>query len=581
MAFSDELKKDVEIDVESYNQKVENRIDELLNKYIKGNNTFIDDYYKSTGVKGEDITKFSFEEKKAVAEEAFKISDHDNGTNFSTEFKKKYENYIKNQESSKKEIIEILYSIQARFAERIKAVEKNLNSAIENLSEQENQIKETEDNIRDEKVAVIALEREIEHLKDIVQEIEKKINDLSEKKQKLEEKENRTPEEQKELENIKNQIDENIQERNLKNNDITDKGKEISEKNKHIGELEQKKSDLKIKYDESKKVYDKANEDVKEAREAYLKNGEEILKIAKENNINININESLDKEKNDKEEKNNEKVSKDTKAVSGGANGMESVTNPEQQVETKLPTNYSPDVMNDFANCSNSSDRKATFIDNPAGYAALCDSLKNRSVLNFWKNHRVKRALADNNKELLKNMKDSAEYFNLLNDALGSEFGDNEKELVEKLFDKKSSDNILNGFSKYSEQDMKSLYNIVNKLNSTDFSNSPEIARKINSEIMPYIKSGVLNDLANRKVIGRFNSKHDMTAKNQCLNYISNELAVYSGKHIPNVNAKTNNNPFTSSLYSNVNNEFPVNKVPVNNQPTKAPTQSTPEIEQR
>lgn len=36
---------------------------------------------------------------------------------------------------------------------------------------------------------------------------------------------------------------------------------------------------------------------------------------------------------------------------------------------------------------------------------------------------------------------------------------------------------------------------------------------KINSEIIPYIKSGVLNDFANRKVLGRFNSKHDMTGK--------------------------------------------------------------------
>lgn len=576
MAFSDELKNGVEIDVESYNQKVENRIDELLNKYIKGNNTFIDDYYESTGIKGEDISKFSFEEKKAVAEEAFKISDHDNGTSFSTDFKKRYENYIETQESSKKEIIEILYSIQVRFAERIKAVEKKLNSAIENLSEQKNQIKEKEDKIRDTKVERIKLETELDQIKKDLEEIQNEINDLSKRKDELEGKDKLTKEEEKELESIKNQIDSKLDESKNKRDELKDKEIKINDKNTEIKNLEKEKSDLQTKHTESQKIYNDAKESVEKAKEAYVKNGEEILRVAKENGIDVN--EVLNKESNDgkenKEEMKDEKVSKDAKAATTGSAGA--VVNPVEQESAKLPTNYSADAMNDFARCSNSSDRKATFIDNPAGYAALCDSLKNRSMLNFWKNHKVKRALADNNKELLKNMKDSSEYSTLLDNALGSDLSTDEKEIFENLFDKDSPDNILNGFSKYTDKDMENLYNIVNKLNSKDFSNNPELAKRINSDIMPYIKSGVLNDLANRKILGRFNSKYEMTGKNQRINYISNELASYSAKHGINSNIKENINPFTSRLYQGVNKE-----VPVNSQPTKAQTQSTPEIGQR
>lgn len=571
MAFSDELKNGVEIDVESYNQKVENRIDELLNKYIKGNNTFIDDYYESTGIKGEDISKFSFEEKKAVAEEAFKISDHDNGTSFSTDFKKRYENYIETQESSKKEIIEILYSIQVRFAERIKAVEKKLNSAIENLSEQKNQIKEKEDKIRDTKVERIKLETELDQIKKDLEEIQNEINDLSKRKDELEGKDKLTKEEEKELESIKNQIDSKLDESKNKRDELKDKEIKINDKNTEIKNLEKEKSDLQTKHTESQKIYNDAKESVEKAKEAYVKNGEEILRVAKENGIDVN--EVLNKESNDgkenKEEMKDEKVSKDAKAATTGSAGA--VVNPVEQESAKLPTNYSADAMNDFARCSNSSDRKATFIDNPAGYAALCDSLKNRSMLNFWKNHKVKRALADNNKELLKNMKDSSEYSTLLDNALGSDLSTDEKEIFENLFDKDSPDNILNGFSKYTDKDMENLYNIVNKLNSKDFSNNPELAKRINSDIMPYIKSGVLNDLANRKILGRFNSKYEMTGKNQRINYISNELASYSAKHGINSNIKENINPFTSRLYQGVNKE-----VPVNSQPTKTPTKSTP-----
>lgn len=574
MAFSDELKNGVEIDVESYNQKVENRIDELLNKYIKGNNTFIDDYYESTGIKGEDISKFSFEEKKAVAEEAFKISDHDNGTSFSTDFKKRYENYIETQESSKKEIIEILYSIQVRFAERIKAVEKKLNSAIENLSEQKNQIKEKEDKIRDTKVERIKLETELDQIKKDLEEIQNEINDLSKRKDELEGKDKLTEEEEKELESLKNQIDSKLDESKNKRDELKDKEIKINDKNVETENLEKEKSDLQTKHTESQKIYNEAKKSVERAKEAYVKNGEEILRIAKENGIDVNgiFNEKIDPEdkgKGEKKEK-DEKGSNDAKGVSVGTVG--SAVNSGEQENANLPSKYSPDAMNDFAKCSNSSDRKATFIDNPAGYAALCDSLKNRSMLNFWKNHRVKRALADNNKELLKNMKDSSEYSNLLYNALGSDLKPDEKEIFEKLFDKDSPDNILNGFSKYTDQDMEALYNIVNKLNSKDFSSNPELAKKINSDIMPYIKSGVLNDLANRKMLGRFNSKYEMTGKNQRINYISNELASYSAKHGINSNIKENINPFTSGLYQGVNKE-----VHVDSQPTKAPAKSTPE----
>lgn len=579
MAFSDELKNGVEIDVESYNQKVENRIDELLNKYIKGNNTFIDDYYESTGIKGEDISKFSFEEKKAVAEEAFKISDHDNGTSFSTDFKKKYENYIETQESSKKEIIEILYSIQVRFAERIKAVEKKLNSTIENLSEQKNQIKEKEDKIRDTKVERIKLETELDQIKKDLEEIQNEINDLSKRKDELEGKDKLTKEEEKELESIKNQIDSKLDESKNKKDELKDKEIKINDKNTEIKNLEKEKSDLQTKHTESQKIYNDAKESLEKAKEAYVKNGEEILRIAKENGIDVNgiFNEKNDLEDGTKGEKKdkNEKVSNDAKEVPAG-----SAINQDEQNNANLPSKYSPDAMNDFAKCSNSSDRKAKFIDNPAGYAALCDSLKNRSMLNFWKNHRVKRALADNNKELLKNMKDSSEYSTLLDNALGSDLSTDEKKIFENLFDKDSPNNILNGFSKYTDKDMENLYNIVNKLNSKDLSNNPELAKKINSDIMPYIKSGVLNDLANRKILGRFNTKYEMTGKNQRINYISDEIASYSAKHGINSNIKKDINPFTSRLYQGVN-KVPVNSQPVNNQPTIAPTQGSPEKEQR
>ena len=394
-------------------------------------------------------------------------------------------------------------------------------------------------------------------------------------KEALEEKEDLSPEEKERLEEIKKSLNPMIEEYESKENLRDGKNDEINTKDQNIKNLEKEKSDLQAAHDESKKIYDEAKESVEMAKEAYEKNGEEILRVAKENDIDVDeiLNKKTNDEKENKEEMKDEKVSKDAKAATTGSAGA--VVNPVEQESAKLPTNYSADAMNDFARCSNSSDRKATFIDNPAGYAALYDSLKNRSIFNFWKNHRVKRALADNNKELLNNMKDSSEYSTLLDNALGSDLSTDEKEIFENLFDKDSPDNILNGFSKYTDKDMENLYNVVNKLNSKDFSNNPELAKKINSDIMPYIKSGVLNDLANRKILGRFNSKYEMTGKNQRINYISNEITSYSSKHGLNSGVKESSNLFTSRL------NLDVNKEPVNNQPTKAPTQSTPEIEQR
>ena len=144
------------------------------------------------------------------------------------------------------------------------------------------------------------------------------------------------------------------------------------------------------------------------------------------------------------------------------------------------------------------------------------------------------------------------------------------------LFDKNSDQNILNGFSKYTEQDMEDLYSVINKLNTKDFKNNPELAMKINSEIIPYIKSGVLNDFANRKVLGRFNSKHDMTGKNQHINNISMEAFNYSCKYTPvKQPVEKVNNSFTSHLTEGVQQEPTVN-VPTNSEPQKSPQKNGP-----
>lgn len=577
MAFSDELKNGVEIDIEGYNQEINDYIPRLKDDYIKENDTFIGNYFSSK-IKDSniDLSGVPYERKKAMALKEFAKYDLENGTNYEEDFNKEYEEYLNKFAKNKEKIIHILIYAQDEFAEKIKETEEKLKEASNELFEQEKEIKEKEDKIQEEKDAIANLKSEIEEINEELEILNDKITDLTLEKEALEEKEDLSPEEKERLEEIKKSLNPMIEEYESKENLRDGKNDEINTKDQNIKNLEKEKSDLQAAHDESKKIYDEAKESVEMAKEAYEKNGEEILRVAKENDIDVDgiLNKKTNDGKENKEEMKDEKVSKDTKAVTTGSAGA--VVNPVEQESSKLPTNYSADAMNDFARCSNSSDRKATFIDNPAGYAALCDSLKNRSIFNFWKNHRVKRALADNNKELLNNMKDSSEYSTLLDNALGSDLSTDEKEIFENLFDKDSPDNILNGFSKYTDKDMENLYNVVNKLNSKDFSNNPELAKKINSDIMPYIKSGVLNDLANRKILGRFNSKYEMTGKNQRINYISNEITSYSSKHGLNSNIKENINPFTSRLYQGVNKEEPVN-----NQPTKTPTQSTPEIEQR
>ena len=571
MAFSDELKNGVEIDVEGYNQEINDYIPRLKDDYIKENDTFIGNYFSSK-IKDSniDLSGVPYERKKAMALKEFAKYDLENGTNYEEDFNKEYEEYLNKFAKNKEKIIHILIHTQDEFAEKIKETEEKLKEANNELLEQEKEIKEKEDKIRDTNVERIKLETELDQIKKDLEKIQNEINDLSKRKDELEGKDKLTKEEEKELESIKNQIDSKSDESKNKRDELKDKITKINDKNTETENLEKEKSDLQKEHKESKKIYNDAKESVEKAREAYVKNGEEILRVAKENGIDVNgiFNEKIDPEDGTKGEKKdkNEKGSNDAKEVSAGT-----VMNSVEQENDNLPTSYSPDTMKEFAMCSNSSDRKSTFIDNPAGYAALCDSLKNRSMLDFWKTHKVKRALADNNKELLKNMKDSSEYLILLDDALGSDLSIEEMEIFENLFDKDSPNNILNGFSKYTNKDMENLYNVVNKLNSKDFSNNPELAKRINYDIMPYIKSGVLNDLANRKILGRFNSKHEMTGKNQRINYISNELASYSAKHGINSNIKENINPFTSRLYQGVNKE-----VPVNSQPTKTPTKSTP-----
>ena len=47
MAFSDELKNGVEIDIEGYNQEINDYISRLKDDYIKENDTFIGNYFSS------------------------------------------------------------------------------------------------------------------------------------------------------------------------------------------------------------------------------------------------------------------------------------------------------------------------------------------------------------------------------------------------------------------------------------------------------------------------------------------------------------------------------------------------------
>lgn len=585
MAFSDDLKNNVNIDIDEYEQKVDTRLDELLNKYIKGNDRFLEEYYTSTGVGNTDLSKIPFEEKKAILEEEFKSSDHDNNTNFYDEFQNKYEAYVVEQETGKKEVIEILLAVQKRFAQRIKTVSKKLEEASKELSEQEKQINKKEEEIKAEEEAMKVLGNEIESINNELDKLNDEITNLTFEKEDLEAKENLSPEEEKRLEEIKSKLDfmekEYYDKEKLRDNKVDEK----KTKQDNIQKLKSEKSDLEKNHEECKKIYDDAKESLEKAKEAYYKNGEEINKVAKENGIDVEAILDEDKSKedsseknkpDDKEEKKDGKDAKEAKTVSS-AGGVASATIPqEQETSANMPVEYSQDTMNDFVKCSNSKDRRNNYIDSPIGYANLCNSLQNRGVFDFWKNHKVKRALRYNNKEMLENMKETSEYTDLLNNALGAELSPNEKQVFEMLFDKNSDQNILNGFSKYTEQDMEDLYSVINKLNTKDFKNNPELAMKINSEIIPYIKSGVLNDFANRKALGRFNSKHDMTGKNQHINNISMEAFNYSCKYTPvKQPVEKVNNSFTSHLTEGVQQEPTVN-VPTNSEPQKSPQKNGP-----
>lgn len=585
MTFSDDLKNNVNIDIDEYEQKVDTRLDELLNKYIKGNDGFLEEYYASTGVGNTDLSKIPFEEKKAILEEEFKSSDHDNNTNFYDEFQNKYEAYVVEQETGKKEVIEILLAVQKRFAQRIKTVSKKLEEASKELSEQEKQINKKEEEIKAEEEAMKVLGNEIESIRNELDKLNDEITNLTFEKEDLEAKENLSPEEEKRLEEIKSKLDfmekEYYDKEKLRDSKVDEK----KTKQDNIQKLKSEKSDLEKNHEECKKIYDDAKESLEKAKEAYYKNGEEINKVAKENGIDVEAILDEDKSKedsseknkpDDKEEKKDGKDAKEAKTASS-AGGVASATIPqEQETSANMPVEYSQDAMNDFVKCSNSNDRRNNYIDSPIGYANLCNSLQNRGVFDFWKNHKVKRALRYNNKEMLENMKGTSEYTDLLNNALGAELSPNEKQVFEMLFDKNSDQNILNGFSKYTEQDMEDLYSVINKLNTKDFKNNPELAMKINSEIIPYIKSGVLNDFANRKVLGRFNSKHDMTGKNQHINNISMEAFNYSCKYTPvKQPVEKVNNSFTSHLTEGVQQEPTVN-VPTNSEPQKSPQKNGP-----
>lgn len=207
MTFSDDLKNNVNIDIDEYEQKVDTRLDELLNKYIKGNDGFLEEYYTSTGVGNTDLSKIPFEEKKAILEEEFKSSDHDNNTSFYDEFQNKYEAYVVEQETGKKEVIEILLAVQKRFAQRIKTVSQKLEEASKELSEQEKQINKKEEEIKAEEEAMKVLGNEIESICNELDKLNDEITNLTLEKEDLEAKENLSPEEEKRLEEIKSKLD--------------------------------------------------------------------------------------------------------------------------------------------------------------------------------------------------------------------------------------------------------------------------------------------------------------------------------------------------------------------------------------
>lgn len=376
MTFSDDLKNNVNIDIDEYEQKVDTRLDELLNKYIKGNDGFLEEYYTSTGVGNTDLSKIPFEEKKAILEEEFKSSDHDNNTSFYDEFQNKYEAYVVEQETGKKEVIEILLAVQKRFAQRIKTVSKKLEEASKELSEQEKQINKKEEEIKAEEEAMKVLGNEIESICNELDKLNDEITNLTLEKEDLEAKENLSPEEEKRLEEIKSKLDfmekEYYDKEKLRDSKVDEK--KIKQDN--IQKLKSEKSDLEKNHEECKKIYDDAKESLEKAKEAYYKNGEEINKVAKENGIDVEAILDEDKSKedsseknkpDDKEEKKDGKDAKEAKTASS-AGGVASATIPqEQETSANMPVEYSQDAMNDFVKCSNSNDRRNNYIDSPIG----------------------------------------------------------------------------------------------------------------------------------------------------------------------------------------------------------------------
>lgn len=584
MAFSDELKNDV-IDIDSYNTEVKEGIDKLRDKYIKENDTFIDEYYKSSLPDSKiDISSVPYEQKIATAKKEFAKYDYDAGTDISGDFEKRYEQYLKDQEQNQErrisKALEILKYTQDEFAAKINTFDEKLDKAKEKLAKQDNEIKEKENQIINEKAEVAIIKEEIKKLEEELEKLNDQITILYDKKQELEGKDNLTDKEKEELDKINKELSPLTKEYEDKEKIKDDKEVVIKEKEAKISEYEKEKSDLETKRAENQKIYDEAIETLSKSKEAYTKNGEEIKKVAEENNIDYEgiLNPKASEEKEKAQEKQEEK-GKDTpkEAKTSGGNTVAAPTAgpiSQEEIKSNMPTNYSPNVMDDFAKCSNSKERMDMYINNPAGFEALANSIQNRGITDFWKNHRVKRAIENNNKELLKNMKDPSDYVDLINNALGSDgFGKNEQSLFEKLFDKKSKENILNGFSKYSNEEIESLYNVVNKLNSKDFKDNPELAKKIDSQIMPYIKSGVLVDYSKRKPLGRFNSKHEMTGKNQYINYISSETTKYSAKCMEENIQSGKTNVFSDGLKKGINPPTPTPPVPTPT-PTKVPTKA-------
>ena len=576
MAFSDELKNDV-IDVDSYNQEVKEYLPKLTEDYISKNNEFLNEYFSEIkfmlGI-DEDISNYSFERKKDFLKKEltkYDLTFADTDSHEEEQFEKKYKEFLENQEKDKKIVIEkvikILKYTQDEFAHQIDEFEKKIEKAKEEIGNIAKEIRDKSDEISEEQKELEKINQEIESLEKEQEELEQKISDVETEIEKLEKKDSLSEEEKERLSELENELS-GLQDKNFDLREkINDKKSEKKEKDTNISDLTASREELRKNRDENLEIVNNANEELKKAKEAYLKNGEEIDRIAKENNIDIDsilnpkVTEKKEEnnEEKDKEENGNKK--EDKSSSKGTGSGVVTYTQPEnverEQTQNNMPASYRPDVLNDFAKCSNTKDRLEMYINNPEGFSLLANSIKNRSVFDFFKNRRVKRAILNNNKELQMNMKDKGEYIDLLNQALGnSNFTDVEKNIFNKMFDKNSNANILSGLSNYTDAEIEAIYSVVGKINSKDFSSNPEIAKRINYEIMPYIKSGILNEYSSRKPIGRFSAKNEITARNQNISYISSEITNYSSKFVvPNQEQIYSSNPFTSELskFRNIN----------------------------